>query len=163
MPEAPTFFRELDHDQLIRARAVFEKLGQPSDEFYLQRRNRTTGANTGTKRRAGGISVMMPHQYWYHRLGGTIHDKYPGYMDPTATIGPERNYPDDARLLYFADWPEDQDGISFAGGSRFRVSQAFCSGIDETRLSAFERSAARIIAEWELFKVSSKQSQSTGN
>jgi hypothetical protein len=153
-PESVTFSRELDHNQLLRAKKVFEKLGQPSDEFYLQIRNTTTVTNKGTKRRSGMISVMMPYSYWYHRLGEALHDQYPGYMDPTVTIGFSQDYPGDALLNYFADWPEDQDSMSFSGGSKFGISQPISGQmIDESKLSSFERFADRIIEEWEVYKA----------
>lgn len=141
--------RGLDNNQLLRARAVFEKLGAPSNEFYLEVRNASTHQNTGTNRREGGISVMMPYQYYYHRLRATKHNKYPSYMDATDVIGPDRDNPDYNMLSRFAEKPEDIAGIS----------QTMWSRVDEARLASFERFAARITQEWEEYQAKTKPAE----
>lgn len=143
----------LDDSQLLRARAVFEKLNEPTDEFYLTVRPAVTTRNNGYSRREGGISVLMPYQYSLHRFGSSKHDLYPAFMDPVLMIGA---WGDDESgiLAYFPDWPEGNEGTSLAGGSNLRISQTSLKhNIDEDRLASFERFAARITAEWQEYRV----------
>lgn len=134
--------KELSPDQRQRLKTVFEKLSTPPDSFYFQAREKTTTQNKGlSERRLGRISLMMPYQYWYHRFGETTHDKYPGYMDPTATIGLEKEHPDNAELNYFEEGPEELPDP--------RISQSMWLRIDEERIVSFERFADRIILEWQ--------------
>ncbi len=149
--------RAFDDQQLLKARGIFDKLSQPTNDFYKQIRGATTQQNEGNYRRQPGIAVMMPYQYFYQRLGESRHNEYPSYMDPGACISSELD--DTIGILdYFPNWPEevkaeDIERSYFSGGSELRINQHRPNDIREEVLGSFERFADQIAREWKSYQT----------
>jgi hypothetical protein len=143
--------RELDQGQLLRAGLVFGKLAEPSDDFFKVVRSATTTFNDGLHgipETKGGISVMMPYQYWYHRLGEPTDLQYPRHELLSAAIG---FYPTDAlnsELGYIPEYSVDDPRFNSP-----RVLTSYPSHVSEAKLASFERFADRITTEWMEYEV----------
>lgn len=145
--------RAFDNQQLLRARAIFEKLSQPSDDFYKEVRGKTTQQNIGNYYRKPGIAVMMPYQYYYHRFGDTKQNEYPAYICANASISQSLDCSTGV-LNYFPDLPEDIEDIKDSyslSSSKFKIIQQ-PNNISGAMLSSFERFADRIMAEWDSYQ-----------
>ncbi|MFH0832814.1 MAG: hypothetical protein V1900_03795 [Candidatus Aenigmatarchaeota archaeon] len=133
------------NDQIERTIRVFEKLAAPNNTFYMHTRKHIF-RNDGNRYRDPGLSILLPMQLWYHRLGECRNDYPPGIF-PDQIISAHK----EADNLYSVAYcSEIKENFPFSG-ARLRVTHSTLP-FNEQGLQVIEHFSDIIIEQWNEFK-----------